>query len=118
MVKRKKATLFNYLGGHELKTSILNVPTELRHGPAGSTKAMSFVYDVLEILFIVGGFVQPQSCPQQLIHVSTHRRIVALYYANTPIIFSLIFVPKFKQLHHTQIKKKKKKTLIRNIYIY
>ena len=90
-----------YLRDHELKASIFHVPAEFWNGPTSTTKGMCIGNNILKIHFVVSGLVQPRGSPQQLIHISTHRRIVVLYHFDTSIIISPILVSELKQLQNT-----------------
>lgn len=91
---------FFYLGSDELDASVLDVPAELGNGPANATEAVSLLNNVLQILLIVGGLIQPQRTPQQLVLIPTHRRVVVLHYPHASVIFPSELLPELEQLIH------------------
>ncbi|KAB8088827.1 hypothetical protein EE612_013560 [Oryza sativa] len=84
--------------GEDLDAGVLDVPAELGDGPAGATEAVGVVHDVVEVMGLAGGPVQPQCGPKELVLVPAHRRVVALHLGDTAVILPSVLVGKLEQL--------------------
>lgn len=52
-----------YLGNKSLNTSIFDIPTKLGHAPPGSTHGLSIIGQVVQVVLVVSGIVQPRGGP-------------------------------------------------------